>query len=482
MARERIMKQYGRSLSAGVLALAGIWLAPAGARAEEGPYSNFLVGERSLGLGGAFVAVADDSSATFHNPGGIAALHNSSAAGSMFTLLWNSRDVELGYETSLGSINLEHDESQSFPSFLAGVVKFGPRGPDRIKPHAFGASLLTPRSEEYHYLAQLEGDDPDLGLTGVDRLDIRQRDRARWLGISYGYRPSPRLSLGFSGFMALRSWLHDEVELRTRSGDVASIPDVASESRATGVSASSRHAVLRLGALWNVAYDLRFGLMLQPPGLLVSSSGELDRLVTRAGAAGTTFESAQDETLVANLPLPWEVRLGASYIPSEQTLLTVDLSVLGPSGNQDEPLPLVETTRPAFELGAFVPMRTYRRLSVRGALGFESRGVSALPLRGGLLVESSSSPPVPARSDVYVRPSLYTLGGAFSVAVRTDSYDLSIGAIVLHARGEDMALVRTPFDATPEYWRRHSSGTTLLVFITGAKSAVKTLVQTITEE
>src|SRR6185503_6043469 len=43
------------------------WSGAAGAQAIE------TVGERAMGMGGAFVAMADDSSATWWNPGGLAA-------------------------------------------------------------------------------------------------------------------------------------------------------------------------------------------------------------------------------------------------------------------------------------------------------------------------------------------------------------------------------------------------------------------------
>lgn len=39
--------------------------------AQDIPYANYLVGDRALGLGGAFVGLAEDGSATFHNPAGL---------------------------------------------------------------------------------------------------------------------------------------------------------------------------------------------------------------------------------------------------------------------------------------------------------------------------------------------------------------------------------------------------------------------------
>ncbi|RYZ71254.1 MAG: hypothetical protein EOP09_04915 [Proteobacteria bacterium] len=52
------------------LALAILTLSGASAYADQFHYHNLVVGERAMGLGGAFTAVADDASAIVYNPAG----------------------------------------------------------------------------------------------------------------------------------------------------------------------------------------------------------------------------------------------------------------------------------------------------------------------------------------------------------------------------------------------------------------------------
>ena len=51
-------------------------------KADQFHYANFLIGERAMGLGGAFTAVADDASGIFYNPAGLGFALNSDISGS----------------------------------------------------------------------------------------------------------------------------------------------------------------------------------------------------------------------------------------------------------------------------------------------------------------------------------------------------------------------------------------------------------------
>src|SRR5262245_40892208 len=181
MRRADPIARFTRAALAACVA-AAFGLPGGGARAQEIPYQSHLVGERSLGLAGAFVAVADDPSAIFHNPGGIPTIDTSAVAGSLWAIVRGRRHVEDGYQTDLGSADLDQSAGLSLPLFLAGVVKFGKKNEDGVHPHALGAALFTPLQRGYRFVDQLDDDD------SVDRLEVRHGDSARWLGLCYGYR------------------------------------------------------------------------------------------------------------------------------------------------------------------------------------------------------------------------------------------------------------------------------------------------------
>jgi hypothetical protein len=452
--------------------VASMW--PRDVRAQEGPYANYLVGERSLGLAGAFVAVADDPSAIFHNPGGIATMSSSAAAGSLWTLLRGSRVIEDGYRTDLGDADLDQSAPLSLPVFLAGVVKFGPRQRDRLRTHALGAAIFTPYTRDDRYVAQLTQSE-----TAVDRLEVRKQDRARWIGLSYGLRLRPGLSLGVSGFYALTNLSHDEVEIRARQ--VADGALGASYNRASTLKVSAEHVVARLGTQVNLTHELGAGLMFQLPGFVLTETADIENLITRVGPDPTSISLDEADDVPANVGIPFELRAGVTVRKPDETLLTLDVSLFGPIGREGDPRPLVPES--PVPLGVFVPRETYRRAALRGALGFETLVAGIVPVRGGVFFERSSAPPVLTRSEFYTRDHIDTVGMALSVGFRMAGYDLAVGSTAVLGWGEALALRRDgDFGSTPTYEASDLHSASVMVYVGGAKSAVNKLVQTLLEE
>jgi hypothetical protein len=446
------------------------------ASAQEGPYSNFLVGERSLGLAGAFVAVADDPSAMFHNPAGIASVATGSASGSLWALARGNRHAASGYRSDLGQTDLDYSDPLSLPLFLAGVVKVGRAEGDRVKPHAVGLAVLTPYVSERRFVAQLRG------AGSVDRLEVRQTDRARWIGASYANRLRPGLAIGLSAFYATRSLRHDEVELRAREQLPPTSAVGSAFSRASTVDANAQHLVLRLGTRLDLTHDLRAGLMFQLPGIELDSTANAERLVTRVGPAPTVIAIDDVRAVGASLPLPWELRLGATWLHYPETLVTIDLSLFGAAGEEGE---RAENREPMVgdygaEYGAFVPGSPRRRAALRGAVGFQTVVADVLPVRGGLFFERSSAPQVLNMSDVYGPDRVDIAGAALSVGVRTGGYDFSVGGIAVLGWGQGYALQRaTDFDAPARYVATDLDDLLFMVFVGGANNVVKQLVDTI---
>lgn len=465
-----------RFIAACLAALCWIGLATAVASAQEAPYSNFLVGERSLGLAGAFVGVADDPSAIFHNPAGIAILAGGSVSGSLWALARGKRHVDNGYSTDLGSTHLDYSNPLSLPSFLAGVLKLGRRRPDGVRPHALGFAILMPYVDERRFIAQLRGP------AAVDRIEVRHTDRARWFGASYAQRMRPGLLLGASVFFATRSLGHDEVELRARQEDAAAGLLSATVSRASTVASNAKHLVLRLGTRLDITHELRLGAMLQLPGLELNNSADAERLVTRQGPAPTQIAIDESHAVGANLLLPWEVRVGATWLHYPETLVTVDMSMLGPAGNAGE---VAENRMPDLgdyrsDYGAFVPGSPNRRAALRAAVGFQTVVADVMPVRGGLFFERSAAREVLSNSDVYAPERVDVAGGALSVGLRTGDYNFSVGIIGVLGWGQAYGLVREGnFDAPARYRGTHINDTRFMVFVGGAQNVVKELAETL---
>jgi hypothetical protein len=450
---------------------------PSVARAEEGPYSNFLVGERSMGLGGAFVAVADDVSALFHNPSGIATLSTSAYSGGLWAFFEGRRTIENGYRTDLGAVSLEHSAKLALPSFLGGVVKFGARQADGLRPHALGAALMSPFVNEYRFVAQLSEE-----RSALDRIEVRHGDSARWLGLSYAYRVRPGLAFGLTVFGAQRSVSHDEVEIRGREGTMDDLTG-ANIARASTVGIDAYQMIVRFGAHADLARELRAGLMFQPPGLDIGGSAVAEHATTTTGdpmSPMTAVDLMRNDDAGYNLPTPWELRFGLGYLAHGGELISIDFSFFGPAGSEQDPLPLIKDSELSY--GLFVPQKTYRRPALRGALGFEAELTTVTPVRGGIFFERSSAPEVLSMADRYVRDRVDRVGVALSVGIRTGGYDFAVGSSATLGTGEALAPSRRngPFGEI-EYYATDVRDMRIMIFIGGGNHAVRQLVKSVFE-
>lgn len=455
-------------------------LAAAPAAAQDGPYSSYLVGDRSLGLAGAFVAVADDALATFHNPAGVGRLSNASLSGSLWAVTLAYHTLHDGYQTDLGSKTLAHSEEPGMPMNIAAVVKLGRPDEDGVRPHALGATVVSPLRLDYSFTGQLEGARDLAGAAGVDHLEVRRRDRARWYGATYAYRVNPRFSLGVSAFLTDRDFRHEEVELRATQPSPDGSQPGSSDSRTSLVEATAQHGLLRLGALWRVSRHWQLGMMIQPPAVRIDWGSKVESVHTINGGMG--FESYSEKDAPVNLPMPWELRLGAAWLAVPNRLISLDLSLLGPSGSASDPQPLVPRNPADPSPGAFVPQRTQRLVSLRGALGYEIIVNNIMPIRGGILFETGCNPDVPATSDVYLADDLSSVGVALSFGVWTDGYEISFGTTAVFRRGDGLGLVRSDDATVPEYARRSVQDGAIFFFVAGGSRAVQTLVKRIASE
>jgi long-chain fatty acid transport protein len=94
-------------------------------------YSNLLIGQRALGLGGAFTALSDDTSGLYYNPGGLALQNSIELSGSIntFYLKKNTYDKVFGEkqfsETARGSVSSFFGLSKRVSLPLLGTMQVG---------------------------------------------------------------------------------------------------------------------------------------------------------------------------------------------------------------------------------------------------------------------------------------------------------------------------------------------------------------------
>jgi len=468
-------------------------LAPSPARAQELNYQTFLIGDRALGMGGAFTGLADDAAASWYNPAGLAQVRSSSIGGSLSVDAYRRYVIEDGYGSPIGVADLEHDDLPSVPLFAGLVKKFGGRDPDGVRRHAFALSTIHPTPLNRRFEVQLTN-----ATTGVTTtLRITESDSTSWWGPSYAYRVTPRFALGASAFLVTRDFMHEEDELIVQEG--ARDPDGFFRNsnlslRQSTASLDAKSAVFRLGAIWDPDDHFRIGLMVQPPGLQFDGSSRIYErrsyadLMAAPDPIATFFASDQND-LESESPIPWEVRLGAAYRHDENFTAVLDLSLHGPIGSEAAPVlpfgapgpePVTgETPQP----GDYLVQELRSELTANVSLGMESIIAEVVPLRAGLFTNFSAAPSVEGPSDTYGPANVDGFGASLSVGIRSGGYDLAVGAAGVMGSGRGYRTNPDPGGVVPErYLPADVESQTLYFFLTGHKSAISRLAREVYNE
>lgn len=89
--------------------------------AHAGPYhfSDILIGDRAMGMGGAFGGVADDSSALYYNPAGLAYAPSSTLSSAVNAFQFTNREYRSLFA---GKDSFFEMSSDIIPSFTGGVI------------------------------------------------------------------------------------------------------------------------------------------------------------------------------------------------------------------------------------------------------------------------------------------------------------------------------------------------------------------------
>ncbi|MEY4514372.1 MAG: hypothetical protein RLZZ450_6494 [Pseudomonadota bacterium] len=453
-------------------------------RADPFHAQTLPLGQRAIGMAGAFTAVADDPSATFYNPAGLVLTNESSLSASLTLNAFDRVSIENGYRTREGKSSLNHNTGTSLPVFVAAIKTLGRRGDDGRRRHAIAFSSFT-RSAR-HVSFDLESRGPVANPGHLDTLSIDMTDRTVYYGLSYAYRVAHRLSLGLSNFVSILRTSYAEERISAElaglraGGSFSSMASTWSSYRAQTLV---RSMVWRIGALYSVSERLQLGVMFQPPSLHIRGRASVrTRVLQNDLAAGTsTLLNVSEGSLTSHDPTPWELRLGSRYELYEWLTIALDGSLYGPTGTKSDPVVAIGPRTPDRETsaiaepGAFVAERWYRSFNGNVALGASISLPRTLTVRAGVYSDLSSAPRVPKVSAQYTPPDVHRVGGTLSVGLRNEGYDLSVGAIGVFGIGRGLSFSPDASVADAAYARTVVRDRMFLVFLNGVRSAISTL-------
>jgi long-chain fatty acid transport protein len=191
-------------------------------------------GARANGMGGAFIAAADDATAAYSNPAGLTILKNPEIAVEAKLTKYKSSVYSLAFDDDLGEsriVEVENDNRVANISFLSLVYP----GKDAV------FSLFR------HELASTDTDSEFIGIIGRTSTKANQQMSIVTLGFSAGFKVNNRLSLGagisFSELNIMNTFVYDS----------RAVPP----GPANDPSDSATHGTV--GVLWNPTEKLSFG-------------------------------------------------------------------------------------------------------------------------------------------------------------------------------------------------------------------------------
>jgi hypothetical protein len=457
--REVGCKVWGLALV--VSALAAVFVG-ASAHADSTHYQTLQLGERSRGMAAAYTAFAADGAAIWFNPAGLPLLEARLLQGSLSLL--QRRTVEIqdalvtdGPDGPGGADQVEDfrlSSSPALPGFAVAAFALGkPKEElDNSKPAQMAISAFQ------LYNSDLGGDinfQDQLGRT--NSLQFYQKDTMTYFALGAGFRPIRRLSFGLTVLASRRAVEHVEtgslalggVQDPTQGSPCPSSPtlpfcilNARQIARNTVFSMDAWYMSFRIGILGLVAERWRLGLMVQPPGFRVGGKSSLRFELSDVYPAtdpnnpGLSDSVFGDREFSARSPIPWELRLGVSYVISRKVVAAADLQLVGPvaDGSIAPGVPQLEGR--ANTSGLLLADSTKRDFTWNVSVGAEIEITKFLFTRLGFLTDNSSAPGTATGASNAVSPAkIDRIGFSASIGGQKNGKGLSAGLSMLFGKG-----------------------------------------------
>lgn len=453
------MRGAGFALVAALVA--ALVIAPRLVRADSTHYQTLQLGERSRGMAAAYTAFAADGAAIWYNPAGLPLLEPKLLQGSLSLIQRRTLDIEgaiisdgpdgIGGEDQVEDFQLK--STPSLPGFAVAAFAVGKRKEalGNRKPVQFALSAFQT------YNASQGGDinwQDQFGRT--NSIQFYQSDTATWFGAGVGYRPNKHFSFGVT--LLARNRVLDHVEtasvaLGGRQDPSQGSPcptsptipfcilDANQSNRNTVFRMNSWDLTLRFGILNMFGKRWRFGVMFQPPGIHVGGKSTLRFELTEVNSSTFPINPDQSDSVFgkreydARSPIPWELRIGASYVISSRVVVAADLQLVGPvkDGSIAPGIPQLEGR--VNTSGILLADSTKRDFTWNISLGSEIQINEFLFTRLGFLTDNSSAPDNPGTA-TYIRPAqINRIGFSASIGAHKNNKGLSAGVSMLFGKG-----------------------------------------------
>ena len=424
--------------------------------ADQFHYQNFVVGDRAVGLGGAYTGIADDASGLFYNPAGTAFALSNDISGSANAIYRKT----LTFKKTLGSEDFIERSGGTVPSFFGGLLKIEnlldglvlswgiysidnelKDQDDLFNNLNLGSNVACPGGTALP---------PDNILKRFHRT-VNSRSSSEFMGAALGWRFSNKVSIGAGLAYVKVSELVQEYQdvkqashyCKTDGGYEAGTQMLTQNIRQ---QLTAYGAEPTLGVQATVADKISVGLTVKF-GTYLSQKFEQTAEVRKVKLLDIDQETIETESLTNSLPgllnpaitsiyqnqgtpdlqdeplgsMPWKLRVGIAYFASPRLLISSD--VVHVSGVTD-----------AKKFGGF-SYSLYGKESVTNIMaGLEYYLIPAVPIRLGFFTNKDARPDVD-KSKMNQRNHIDWYGGTIFLSWVQPNSQIGAGLIFQQASG-----------------------------------------------
>lgn len=272
-------------------------------------------GARALGMGGAFIAVADDATAASWNPGGLIQLERPeiSIVGAFF-----NRSVDSSF-SDFPEASGEHSVSETRLNYFSLAYPF--QSFNRNMTVSLNYQSLYDFTNKWNFPIHQSGD----GLSVTQNVDANQQGSLSALGLSYCVEILQNLSVGATfnywgdGLLNNNQW--EQTTTRNIAGSIDGIPIIGeSYSKDTNDFSGIN---FNLGVLWNLSGKWTVGAVLKTP--FTAELKHSRYFYTSIQYPG--FDETQEDSFTGDekLEMPLSYGIGVAYRMSDSFSISADV-------------------------------------------------------------------------------------------------------------------------------------------------------------
>lgn len=289
-----------------VVGVAVLVLSLGTAFADEYHYINQIVGDRAVGMAGAYTAVSDDVAGLYYNPAGIAYATGANLSGSVNAYARNIKK----YDNALGGASWERTSTALLPNFFGIVQPLG-----KVK---FGFSYAVPDSSreiQDQTFANIDSSAPGIQLTEYV-INFRNEDN------TYNFGPSIAMDMTKNASVGMTLYFHQRFnDLNMKQYMQKNTAPVTYEWKDVRSTTSEWGFRPVLGFMWAPMDQLSVGLSLSK--VMVQRSFVRQQVTQWDSGTGTVSNTISDYH--DKRKYPTQARLGAAYFLSNALLVSGDV-------------------------------------------------------------------------------------------------------------------------------------------------------------